>query len=161
LSVGRYVLAFVTSWTIGLAFVQFGERVLGGWPASEAGQFVSCVLGVGIAWRLRAPIVTYFFAAMAAFSGSELAIHFYYGIHTVQGAPTHFAVIGSALLGVALGALLAKRGQRPAAFGAVTSNGVLSHNAAAGDNGAQPDNSERRSNGALQPPGARALAARG
>src|SRR5256885_4594967 len=109
LSVGRHVVAFVTFWIIAFALVQFGVRVLGGWPASEVGQLLSCVLGVGIALRMRAPAVAYFLAAMAAFSASELAIHLAYGIRNVQGAPIHFAVMGSGILGVALGALLMMR----------------------------------------------------
>ena len=55
---------------------------------------------------MRAPVVAYGLAAMAAFSASELAIHLSYGVRAVQGAPTHFAVMGSGILGVALGALL-------------------------------------------------------
>ena len=136
LSLGRHVVAFVTFWVIGFALVQFGERVLGGWPASEVGQFLACVLGVGISLRVRAPVVAYFLAAMAAFSASELAIHLSYGIRAVQGAPTHFAVMGSGILGVALGALLAMRSRRAPGFGAAAANGIPSHNRAAEANGA-------------------------
>jgi hypothetical protein len=109
LLLGRHVLAFVIFWIIGLAFVQVGLRVLGGWPAAEIGQLLACILGVAIALRIRAPIVAYLLAAMAAFSASELAIHSVYGIRAAQGAPTHFAVMGAAVLGVALGALLTRR----------------------------------------------------
>jgi hypothetical protein len=154
LSVAMHVLAFVIYWIIGFAFVQFGQRVLGGWPATEAGQLLSCVLGVEIALRLRAPVVAYCLAAMAAFSASELAIHFVYGIRAVQGAPTHFAVIGSGILGVALGALLMMRGRRTPGVGAAVANGLPSQNAPAESGGAEAATSERRSNMALQPTGA-------
>jgi hypothetical protein len=141
-------------WIIGFAFVQSGQRVLGGWPASEVGQLLSCVLGVGIALRLRAPVIAYFLAAMAAFSASELAIHFVYGIRAVQGAPTHFAVMGSGILGVTLGALLMMRGRRTPGVGADVANGLPSCNAAAAADDAEAATSERRSDLALQPAGA-------
>jgi putative effector of murein hydrolase len=155
------MLAFVVFWIIGLAFVRFGERVLGGWPATEVGQFLSCVLGVAIALRMRAPGVAYLLAAMAAFSASELAIHLSYGLRAVQGAPTHVAVMGSGILGVALGALLMMRRRRTPGFGATAANGIRSHNAPTDADGADAATSERRSNLALQPAGARILIAGG
>jgi hypothetical protein len=100
------MLAFVIYWIISFALVQIGERLLGGWPASEVAQLLSSVVGVAIGIRMRAPIMAYLLAAMAAFSASELWIHAYYGIRAVQGAPAHFAVLGSGIVGVALGALL-------------------------------------------------------
>ena len=51
--------------------------------------------------------MAYFVAAMAAFSASELVMHLYFGIRAVQGEPTHFAVMGAGLVGVALGGVLA------------------------------------------------------
>jgi hypothetical protein len=72
---------------------------------------LSCIVRVGIALRLRAPVVAYSLAAMTAFSTSELAIHLLYGVRTVHGAPTHVAVMVSGILGVALGALLVMRGR--------------------------------------------------
>src|SRR5215204_4848005 len=74
LFLGRLLLAVVIFWILGFAFVQFGQRVLGGWPATEAGQLLACILGVAIALRMRAQLVAYFAAAMAAFSASELVI---------------------------------------------------------------------------------------
>jgi len=145
--VGRHVVAFVTFWIIGFTFVQFGVRVLGGWPASEVGQLLSCVLGVGIALRMRAPVIAYFVAAMAAFSASELLIHLAYGLQNVQGAPAHFAVMGSGISGVALGALLMMLGRRRGrGFGAAAANGIPSHNVAADADDAEASTSERRSN---------------
>lgn len=161
LSLTRHVLAFITFWMMGFGFVWFGERVLGGWPATEVGQLFSCVLGGGIALRLRASVVAYCLAAMAAFTASELAIHLSYGIRAVQGAPTHFAVIGSGILGVALGALLTMRGRRTPSVAASATNGIGCDKAAAGADGAQAIKSERRSNLALQPTVAGALIARG
>src|SRR5262245_21916445 len=105
----RNLIALALVWVVGLVFVQVGERALGGWPASEAGQLLSCVAGVAIALRLRAPAVAYVAAAMAAHSASELTVHSIYSLRAAQGAPTHFAVMGAGVLGVALGALLARR----------------------------------------------------
>ena len=108
---GRHLAAFLIFWIIALAFVQIGERMLGGWPAAEVGQLFGCIVGVAIALRMGAPAMAYFLAAMAAFSASELAIHLYYGIRAVQGPPTHFAAMGAGILGVTLGALLTMRGR--------------------------------------------------
>jgi hypothetical protein len=77
---GRNLLAFVIFWILTFAFVQFGERVLGGWPSSAVGQLLGCVVGVAIALRTRARVTAYFLAAMAAYSVSELTIHLVYGI---------------------------------------------------------------------------------
>ena len=108
----RNVIALMAFWLAGFAFVQFGERALGGWPASEVGQLVGCAMGLAIALFLRAVPVAYLAAAFVAFSASELSIHLYYGVRITQGAPTHFAVIGAGLLGVAFGALLMTSGGR-------------------------------------------------
>ena len=112
LLLGRNLLAFGAFWILSLTFVQFGERVLGGWPASEAGELLGCVVGVALALRARARVTAYFLAAMAAHSASELMIHSVYGIRAAQGAATHFAVMGAGVVGVALGALLTRRNGR-------------------------------------------------
>jgi hypothetical protein len=116
-SVRRNLLAGAISWIIGLGLVQVGERVLGGWPASEVGQLLACVVGMVVAYHLRARVMTYFLAVMAAFSASEMAIHLYYGIRAAQGGPTHFAVMGAGIVGVMLGSLLATRAGNGAGFG--------------------------------------------
>jgi hypothetical protein len=105
----RHLLTLTIFWIVGFAFVQVGQRALGSWSAAEIGQVLACVLGVVIALCMRAPGVAYLLAAMAAFTTSELAIHLTYGIRAAQGAPTHFAVMGAGILGVALGALLMRR----------------------------------------------------
>ena len=152
----RHLLALAIFWTAGFAFVQVGQRALGGWPAAEIGQLLACVLGVVIALRLRVPVVAFLLAAMAAFSASELAIHLIYGNRAAQGAPTHFAVMGAGVLGVALGALLMRRGGWAAGSGA----GALSHGTAHGPTVPSTDGSdvaisEQRSNLPLQPAGVR------
>jgi len=153
-SVGRHLLAFVIFWVIGLMFVQFGERVLGGWPASAIGQLLACVLGIAIALRMRAAVTAYFLAAMAAFSASELGIHFYYGIRAAQGAPTHFAVMGAGILGVVLGGLMT-RGRRPSPFSAIPVHEPPPTGTATPADNPDTTTSQRRSNLALQPAGFR------
>jgi hypothetical protein len=149
---GRNALATVTFWLLSLGLVQFGERVLGGWPASEAGQLVGCIAGIAVALKLRARATAYLLAGLAAFSTSELAIHFYYGIRALQGAPSHFAVMAAGVVGALLGALLASNG------GDVTRRlaRLLVNRAAVQRSDTierAPDNrTERRSNIALEPP---------
>lgn len=115
LSLGRNSFAFVTFWVVSSTFVQFGERFMGGWPASESGSLLGCVTGVVIALRLRARGTAFLLAALTAYSASELTIHAIYGIRAAQGAPTHFAVMGAGALGVVFGALLMRsNGRQPA-----------------------------------------------
>jgi len=150
-SLGRNALAGAIFWIVGLALVQLGERVLGGWPASEFGQLVTCVVGVGIALGLRARIMAYVLAAMAAFSASEITIHLYYGIRAAQGAPTHFAVLGAGLLGVMLGRFLATYHGRQTAAGNPVPVLRASNPVARADSDLSTGGSERRSNIGLQP----------
>jgi len=116
-SLGRNVVAFVVYWLTGLTFVQIGQRLLGGWPASTLGELAALVLGVVLALRLRATVTAYFLTAMTAYSASLNAIHLLYGIHAAQGAPTHNAVMGAGLIGVILGALLATHYRRSNGLG--------------------------------------------
>jgi hypothetical protein len=102
--VSRNALALAIGWLIALAFVQLGQRELGGWPATEVGQLFGSAISVAVALILDARPAAYLWAAMAAFSGSELMVHSHYGIRSAQGAPTHFAVMGASFLAVAFGA---------------------------------------------------------
>jgi hypothetical protein len=108
ISLGRNALALGLFWILSFALVQSGERLLGGWPASEAGQLVGCIGGVLAAIRLRARSALVITAGLSAFTASELLIHLIYGLRAAQGGPTHFAVMGAALLGVILGTTLAR-----------------------------------------------------
>jgi len=107
-SIGRNVLALALFWLLSFGFVQYGLHQLGGWPATEIGQMLGCAAGVGVAIQLRARLAAYFVAAMVAFSASELIVHLYFGIGAAQGAPTHFAGMGAALLSIGLGASIAR-----------------------------------------------------
>jgi hypothetical protein len=127
LLLGRNVLAFVIFWILSFGFVQFGERVLGGWPASAVGQLLGCVVGVAIALRTQARAAAYVLAAMAAYSASELTVHSVYGIRAAQGGATHFAVMAAGVLGVAFGALLRGNGRGPASYPAAMPHGSLAN----------------------------------
>jgi hypothetical protein len=104
--VGRNALALGLVWVLAFGLVQIAERLLGGWPATEIGQLFGVLAGVLISIRVRARVALVITAGLAAFSTSELVIHFAYGIRAAQGGPTHFAVIGAGLLGVILGKAL-------------------------------------------------------
>jgi hypothetical protein len=80
----RHVVAFVIFWAVGFAFVQLGQRVLGGWHATEVAQLLASVVGVAIALRMRAPLMAYLLAATIAFKASEPAIYLVYGIPAAQ-----------------------------------------------------------------------------
>jgi hypothetical protein len=117
ISLGRNAFALGLFWIFSLALIQSGERLLGGWPASETGQLVGCVGGVLVAIRLRARGALVITAGLSAFSASELLIHLVYGLRAAQGGPTHFAVMGAGFFGVLLGTTLARR-RSPAIFDA-------------------------------------------
>jgi len=108
-SFGFNVLAVAAFWVLSFVLVQAGERMMGGWPASEIGQALGCVGGVLLATRLRARAAAYFLMAMVAFSVAELAIHSIFGIGSAQGGPTHLAVMAAGGLGVLFGALAVSR----------------------------------------------------
>ena len=114
-SLGRHGLALALFWLLGFALVQLGEHQLGGGVAPDLGLLLACVVGAGLAARLRAPLALYFLAASAAVVASELAIHLYFGYSAAQGAPTHLAVFGAGILGVAAGAWLARTSAGPKA----------------------------------------------
>jgi hypothetical protein len=109
----RGALVVAVFWLTGFALVQFGQRVFGGWAASQVGEVLACLLGVVLAFRMRVKFVAYVLAGQLAFSLSELALHSIYGNRSVQGGPTHFAVMLAGTLGVVLGWFLRSRSQAP------------------------------------------------
>jgi hypothetical protein len=106
---GRNLLALALFWILAFTFVQTGQRMLGGWPASEVGKLLACVVGTAIALRTKATVAGFLLAGMTAVTVSELLVHSFYGIRAAQGAPTHLAVLGAGMLGVALGTWLMRR----------------------------------------------------
>jgi len=109
----RGVLVVAFFWLTGFVLVQFGQRVFGGWAASQIGEVLACALGVFFAFRMRVKLIGYVLAGQLAFAVSELALHSIYGNRSVQGGPTHFAVMLAGTLGVLLGWFLRSRGQTP------------------------------------------------
>lgn len=108
-AVCRGVLVLALFWLTAFVLVQLGDRVFGGWAASHVGTVLACISGVYLAFRMRVPLVAYVLAGQLAFGVAELCLHFIYGIRSVQGAPTHFAVMLAGTLGVLLGWYLSRR----------------------------------------------------
>jgi hypothetical protein len=107
--VGRILGSLVVFWLLAFAGVQISERWLGGWPATDVGLLLAEGIAAVIAFRLQASIAAYVVLGFAAFTTAELVVHLIYGIRAAQGAPTHFAVMGAGVLGVALGAIVATK----------------------------------------------------
>lgn len=105
----RNVLVLAAFWLISFGLMQIAQRLFTAWQAAEIAQILGCGAGVFLAMRLRAPVAALLLAGQAAFSLSEFAMHSTYSIRAVQGAPTHFAVMIAATLGVVFGALLVAR----------------------------------------------------
>lgn len=127
-TVFKAVLVIAIFWLSGFILVQFGQRVWGGWAVSETGEVLACAFGVLLAFRLRVKFVAYVLAGQVAFSFSELALHSIYGNRSVQGGPTHFAVMLAGTLGVVLGWYLRSRSDtregRPESAGSPSSERV-------------------------------------
>ena len=107
------VLALAIFWTAAFLLIRLGQAVTPElWVGPKLGQLLGCVVGTGVALAMRARLAAYFLAAMIAYTASEMAHGGYYGITAAQGAPTGFAVMGAAVLGVVFGAILALWGKR-------------------------------------------------
>ncbi|HEV7487963.1 MAG TPA: hypothetical protein VGQ65_20010 [Thermoanaerobaculia bacterium] len=108
---GALVLAVY--WMTAFVLVQFGQRVAGGWAFSQLGEVLAGAVGVFLALRLNVKPVAYVLGGLLAFSVSELVLHSIFGNRSVQGGPTHFAVMLAGILGIALGAFLRTREATP------------------------------------------------
>src|SRR5258708_10400611 len=106
------VAVLVLFWLLGFALVEAAQRVTDAWAVRDIGHLIGEVVSLGLAVRLRARIAAFLTAGFAAFTLAEITIHLLLGIRAAQGGPTHFAVMGAALIGVSLGALVLKRVQR-------------------------------------------------
>jgi hypothetical protein len=110
---GAFVLAVY--WIIAFVLVQLSQRIDAGWAMSQTGELLAGALGVFLAIRLNVKPVAYVLGGLLAFSASELILHSIFGNRSVQGGPTHFAVMLAGILGVTLGAFLHARGATPEA----------------------------------------------
>src|SRR5947208_7957803 len=108
-SILKGALVLAVFWISAFILVQFGQRVAGGWAVSQLGEVLACALGVFLALRLNVKPLAYVLAGQLAFTVSELALHSIFGNRSVQGGPTHFAVMLAGTIGVALGAFLRTR----------------------------------------------------
>jgi hypothetical protein len=111
----RGIFVIAVYWMSGFILVQFSERIDGGWAMSQTGEMLAGVLGVYLALRLNVKPLAYVLGGLLAFTVSELVLHSIFGNRSVQGGPTHFAVMLAGILGVALGAFLRTRGATPSA----------------------------------------------
>jgi hypothetical protein len=73
------------------------------------------VLGLGIALRLRGRVTAVVLGVTAAAQLAQYPIHLVFGIDTVQGGATKWALMLTGLLGIAVGTVLARSGNSPAA----------------------------------------------
>jgi hypothetical protein len=74
-----------------------------GWQAMEGAILIGSLVGVGIARRLRARLAEVGLMGFVAFEAAELVMHLIFGLQSVQGGPTHFAVMTAGILGAAIG----------------------------------------------------------
>lgn len=79
----------------------------------EASIVVSSLVAAFIARTTRARLATLAFFGFAACQVAELLMHATYGVDSVQGGPTHWAVMIAGLLGVAIGSRFAASGRAP------------------------------------------------
>jgi hypothetical protein len=100
-------------WITAFVLIQLSQRIDGGWAMGQTGEVLAGALGVFLAIRLNVKPVAYVLGGLLAFSASELILHSIFGNRSVQGGPTHFAVMLAGILGVALGAFLQTRGATP------------------------------------------------
>jgi hypothetical protein len=100
------VVAFAAFWVV-LAVVNAAGRSLAlDWPILHAVQIAANLAGVGVAWRLRGRVTSIVLGVTAGAQIAEYAMHLLFGIQTVQGGPTQWAVLLAGLLGTGLGALM-------------------------------------------------------
>jgi hypothetical protein len=79
-----------------------------GWPVEHAIAIVANVLGVGLSLRFRAKLSAFMLAVTAVAQLAEYPMHLMFGIQTVQGGATKWALIVAAGLGISLGVLSKK-----------------------------------------------------
>lgn len=85
------------------------------WPARHAADIVGNLLGVGLALRFRARVAAVTLGVVAIMRLAEYPMHLLFGIQTVQGGPTKWALMLAGLLGIALGVVLTRTRRPPVA----------------------------------------------
>jgi hypothetical protein len=129
------VVAFAAFYAVLTAVMRLSRPLDLGWPAQVALMIAVNLFGVGVALRLRARVTTLVLGVTAAAQLAGYVMHLVFGIKTVQGGPTHWALMLAALLGIAFGAVMTRRGEPPAQ---AMSEGVAERERAPGESPA-PD----------------------
>jgi hypothetical protein len=107
------VLAFAVFWVVLSAFSRVSAALGLDWPANHVGNVLANLVGVGVALRLRARVTGVVLGVTAAAQLAGYVMHLIFGIQTVQGGPTHWALMLAGLLGIALGAVLTRSRKPP------------------------------------------------
>jgi hypothetical protein len=74
-----------------------------GWPLEHAVAILANVVGVGLSLRVRAKLAAFVLAVTAIAQLAEYPMHLVFGITTVQGGATKWALILAAALGLGFG----------------------------------------------------------
>jgi len=106
MKIGLNVLVIAIFWILGFLLIRFLsiERVPG-----SVWQLIAAVAASVIALKIGARPAAYFLGVVISVMAAETIIVLLYGRAALQGAPTHFAVLGAGIIGVALGAFLVAR----------------------------------------------------
>ena len=107
-------VAFATFYVVLGAVSRLSRPLDLGWAAHSAMTIAVNLLGIGVALRLRARVTAILLGVTAAHQLSGYVMHLIFGIETVQGGPTQFALMLAALLGIAFGAGMTRWGRPPA-----------------------------------------------
>jgi hypothetical protein len=122
------IVTLVLSFVILIFIVQLSARLtVGLFP--NVPELIAAVIGLGVAYRLRAREAAYVLWAVVAYALATSAMHFIFGVQTVQGREARFAVLIAGALGVLFGAW-SGRTRRPGAV-RVARDAVQRHEAVA------------------------------
>lgn len=105
------LLVGASFWVGALLLAQVGH--LFGTLGVEASIIVSSLIAALVARKTGARLATFALLGFASFQIAEFLMHARYGVDSVQGGPTHWAVMIAGMLGVALGARFAGRAESP------------------------------------------------
>ena len=83
-----------------------------GWQLEHAVAILANIVGVGISLRVRAKLTAFVLAITAAAQLAEYPMHLVFGIGTVQGGATKWALILAAALGLGFGIAARKVSRR-------------------------------------------------
>jgi hypothetical protein len=107
------ILRNVGAFVVGMGIIRAANSIavpLGaGWPVEHAVAILANILGVGVALKFRARATAFVLAVTAIAQLAEYPMHLQFGIDTVQGGPTKFALIIASALGLGFGVLARRR----------------------------------------------------